>query len=284
MGVLYGYGITSPITVEAELNLGLIGGAYAREDSAGVQIENGKFRVTTLAGYGVYRLPVTDLVYAKGKIGLLYENVKRTSNLADGGKTARGFGIAGGIGAEAGAIAALDAHDGCLRWVRTYSSDVAHFSRAGHTPPVYDDGVLYAAPRDSNLLLAIHAESGLLLWQREWDDAIQFVLGVAGNTLIVQGRSLWGVSLASGEPAWPNRRVGHEDPEGFSFGRGAIIGDEIWWPNREEFIVVDAGTGKIRRRLAVRESLGLTGGHLTPFATSLAVSRGAQLTVLGSSR
>lgn len=101
MGVLYGYGITSPITVEAELNLGLIGGAYAREDSAGVQIENGKFRVTTLAGYGVYRLPVTDLVYAKGKIGLLYENVKRTSNLADGGKTARGFGIAGGIGVGA---------------------------------------------------------------------------------------------------------------------------------------------------------------------------------------
>ncbi len=192
------------------------------------------------------------------------------------------------VSTDAGAIAALDAHDGAIRWVRTYSSDAVLSSRGGrrdgHTPPVYHDGVLYVAPLDSDLLLAIHAESGLLLWQREWPDPIQSVLGVARNTLIVQGRSLWGVALASGDPAWPNRRVGHDDPEGFSFGRGILIGDEVWWPNRDELIVVSAGSGQITRRIAVRESLGLTAGHLAAFGASLVMSRGAQLTVLGSDR
>ena len=142
--------------------------------------------------------------------------------------------------------------------------------------------MLYVAPLDTNLLMAIHAESGLLLWQREWPDPLQYVLGVASNTLIVQGRSLWGVALATGKPAWPNRRVGHDDPEGFSFGRGVLVSGEVWWPNRDELIVVSAGSGQITRRIAVRESLGLSGGHLMAFGASLAISRDAQLTVLGS--
>lgn len=192
------------------------------------------------------------------------------------------------VSTDAGAIAALDAHDGALRWVRTYASDAILSSRGdrrdGHTPPIYHDGTLYVAPLDTDLLLAIHAESGLLLWQREWPDPIQHVLGVVSDTLIVQGRSLWGVSLASGEPAWPNRRVGHDDPEGFSFGRGALIGDDVWWPNRDELIVVSAGSGQIKRRLAIHESLGLTAGHLTACGTSLVISRGPQLTVFGPDR
>lgn len=192
------------------------------------------------------------------------------------------------LSTDAGAITALDTHDGVIRWVRTYASDAILTShdgrRDGHTPPVYHDGVLYVAPLDSDLLLAIHAESGLLLWQREWPDPLEQVLGVARNTLIVQGRSLWGVTLATGEPAWPNRRVGHDDPEGTSFGQGTLIGDEVWWPNRDELIVVDAGTGRITRRIVLRASLGLTGGNLTAFGTSLVVSRGSQLTVLGSGR
>ena len=192
------------------------------------------------------------------------------------------------VSTDAGAIAALDAHDGANRWVRTYSSDAVLSTRGsrreGHAPPVYHDGVLYVAPLDSELLLAIHAESGLLLWQREWPDPLQSILGVARNTLIVQGRSLWGVELATGESAWPHRRVGSDDPEGFSFGRGVLIGNEVWWPNREELIVVAADTGQITRRLALRESLGLSGGDLAAFGRSLIVSRGPQLTVLGVQR
>lgn len=189
------------------------------------------------------------------------------------------------LSTDAGTIAALDAHDGAIRWMRTYGSDQLRPSRGsrrdGHTPPIYHDGVLYVAPLDTDLLLAIHAESGLLLWQHEWPDPIRHVLGVARGTLIVQGRSLWGVGLASGEPAWPNRRVGHDDPEGGAFGCGTLIGGFVCWPNRDELIVVDASSGQITRRITLRESWGLTGGNLTAFGRSLVISRGAQLTVLG---
>ncbi|TXT26762.1 MAG: hypothetical protein FD138_2818, partial [Planctomycetota bacterium] len=192
------------------------------------------------------------------------------------------------VSTDAGAIAALDAHDGAIRWVRTYASEAVLTARGGrrdgHAPPIFYEGVLYVAPLDSDLLLAIHAESGLLLWQREWPDLLQSVLGVSHNTLIVQGRSLWGVALATGEPTWPHRRIGSDDPEGISFGRGILIGDEVWWPNRDELIVVAPGSGQITRRISVRESLGLTGGDLTAFGRSLFVSRGPQLTVLGSER
>lgn len=192
------------------------------------------------------------------------------------------------LSTDAGAIAALDAQDGAIRWLRSYASDVALSSRErrrdGHAPPVYHDGVLYVAPLDTDMLMAIHAESGLLLWQREWSDPIQHVLGVADGTLIVQGRSLWGVALATGDPAWPNRRVGQDDPEASSFGRGVLLGHEVWWPNREELIVVAADFGRIKRRLELKETLGLTGGQLTAFGTSLVLSRGGHLTVLGELR
>ena len=192
------------------------------------------------------------------------------------------------LSTDAGAIAALDAQDGAIRWLRTYTSENALSSRDrrrdGHTPPIYHDGVLYVAPLDSDLLMAIHAESGLLLWQREWPDPIQYVLGVSDGTLIVQGRSLWGVALATGDPAWPHRRVGHDDPEGSSFGRGVLIDHDVWWPNREELIFVSANSGRIKRRLELKASLGLTGGHLAAFGRSLVLSRGGQLTVLGELR
>jgi outer membrane protein assembly factor BamB len=189
------------------------------------------------------------------------------------------------LSTDAGAIVALDARDGAIRWLRTYVSETAlsmrDRRRNGHTPPIYHDGVLYVAPLDTDLFMAIHAESGLLLWQREWPDPIQYMLGVSEGTLIVQGRSLWGVAVATGDPAWPHRRVGDDDPEGSSFGRGVLIGRDVWWPNRETLTVVSANSGQIKRRLQLKESLGRTGGHLVAFGRSLALSHGGRLTVLG---
>jgi len=189
------------------------------------------------------------------------------------------------VSTDAGTIVAIDVHDGAIRWARTYVSDAVNSSRdgrrEGHTPPIYHDGVLYVAPLDTDLLMAIHAESGLLLWQHQWPDPIRYVLGVAKNTLIVQGRSLWGVTLTSGKSAWPHRRVGNEDPEGFSAGRGVLIHGDVCWPNRDELVMVASDSGQILRRIAVRESLGLSGGHLTNSGASLTISRGAQLSVFG---
>lgn len=190
------------------------------------------------------------------------------------------------LSTDSGAIAALDAYDGAIRWVRTYASETLLSSRrgrrAGHTPPLYHQGVLFVAPQDSNLLMAVHAESGLLLWQREWPDPIEHLLGVSENTLVVQGRWLWGVECETGEPAWPHRRVGYEDPEGQSFGRGMLVEDDVWWPNRDEIIVAHVASGQIVRRVALKPLLGQTAGHLVFSGRSLVIARGSQITVLGS--
>ncbi len=189
------------------------------------------------------------------------------------------------LSTDAGAIAALDAAGGLVRWLRTYSvepaSSVRERQRDGSTPPLYHEGVLYVAPLDSQLLMAIHTESGLRLWQREWSDPIQYVLGISGNTLVVSGRSLWGVNIANGESAWPHRRIGEDDPEGFSCGRGVLIGHEVWWPNRDELIVVNANDGQIQRRVRLRETIAEPGGHLTAAGPFVVINRANRMTVLG---
>lgn len=189
------------------------------------------------------------------------------------------------LSTDAGEIAALDAHDGALRWVRTYETDspftVRERRRTGHTPPLYHDGVVYVAPLDSRRLFAIHAESGLLLWQREWPDPIQHLLGIVNDTLVVSGRSLWGIRTDRGLPAWPNRQVGFDDPEGSSFGRGVIVGHDVWWPTREELWQVSANNGQILRRLPVKNWTGQIAGHLTAFQKFLLVTHGQRLMVLG---
>lgn len=97
IGLLYGYGLTPEVSMEGELNLGLLGGKYEQKNSAGVVFEDGEYRIWTLAGYGVYRFPLTDVAYLKGKFGVLYENVKRSGRISD--KVSKGFGLAGGVGA-----------------------------------------------------------------------------------------------------------------------------------------------------------------------------------------
>jgi hypothetical protein len=91
LGAYYGYGITPDITAEAELNLGLLGGDWD------IGTDSGDYKVWTLAGYGVYRLPLGKVAYAKLKGGLMYESV---TNNADSGKVDdTSFGITGGAGA-----------------------------------------------------------------------------------------------------------------------------------------------------------------------------------------
>lgn len=97
LGILYGIGITHAITFEGEVNLGISGGKYNRKDASNIVLEAGEYKIWTVAGYGVYRFPIQDYLYLKGKAGLLYENIERTSEMGDG-ETATGFGFAGGIG------------------------------------------------------------------------------------------------------------------------------------------------------------------------------------------
>ena len=97
-GLLYGYGLTNRLSVEAETNLGFSGGEYEKRDPVtGLVIEKGAYSVSTLAAYGVYRYPLWQGGYIKTKLGLLYENVSRELEVG-GTREDTDFGTAGGLG------------------------------------------------------------------------------------------------------------------------------------------------------------------------------------------
>ncbi len=97
-GLLYGYGLTNRLSLEAEANSGISGGEYEKRSPAtGSILEKGSYTVSTLAAYGVYRLPVWQGGYIKSKLGLLYETVGRELEQAENREDSD-LGVAGGLG------------------------------------------------------------------------------------------------------------------------------------------------------------------------------------------
>ncbi|MCA9072460.1 MAG: PQQ-binding-like beta-propeller repeat protein, partial [Planctomycetaceae bacterium] len=98
---------------------------------------------------------------------------------------------------EFGVVTALDTTTGRQLWAVTYPSLLPKESpilrdprKQGLTPCVFHEGVLYAAPTDTDTIFAISAKTGLILW--EWripflHDQIRHVLGVFDNQLILTG-------------------------------------------------------------------------------------------------
>lgn len=95
LGAVYGIALTPAWSLESEANFGIFGGEY-RQKFNSVVVQTGDYRVSTLAGYGVYRYRIATPVYAKAKAGLLYEHVKRSGT--DSNETSNGFGVVGGLG------------------------------------------------------------------------------------------------------------------------------------------------------------------------------------------
>lgn len=94
-GVLAGIGLTQQFSLEAEYNLSLTGGDYTIASNP--TPEEGDYRIWTAAIYGAFRFPFNNTAYAKLKLGTLYENIERTSDI-NAAKTSAGFGAAGGLG------------------------------------------------------------------------------------------------------------------------------------------------------------------------------------------
>lgn len=94
LGVLFGYNIPdSNFAIEGEFNTTV---SKASSENASY----GDLGVTTLAGYGVYRSP--GRVYAKGKVGILYEYLTSSAKGpvtidVDGAGLAISYGVGGGV-------------------------------------------------------------------------------------------------------------------------------------------------------------------------------------------
>lgn len=92
IGGIYGVGVTPSLTVEGEANVAVGGGKFETTS------EKGQYDIWTVAGYLAYRYVLNDTVYFKIKGGMVYENVKLSSNQRASDKKSTGFGGGGGLG------------------------------------------------------------------------------------------------------------------------------------------------------------------------------------------
>src|SRR5262249_49196383 len=115
---------------------------------------------------------------------------------------------------------------------------------------------------DSDRVLAYEAETGIARWSRELKQNAHQLVGIHEGKLVVAGDLLWGLDADSGEVAW---QVGRMDPEAATRGRAMIGGDTVYWPRREEIVMVEAATGQVRREVPLtrQHALPSGGGNIT---------------------
>ena len=142
-----------------------------------------------------------------------------------------------------GALAALDADTGAVRWLATYPTTEENASNSLHrglNPAIAHGGLVIVAPDDSAPIFAFDSASGEIVWKTPPVNEIKHLLGVAQGKLFATGNHLFSFDVKTGQltrPAWP-------EGGGFeSFGRGLLAGDKVYCPTRTEILVFDQATG-----------------------------------------
>jgi outer membrane protein assembly factor BamB len=187
-----------------------------------------------------------------------------------------------------GLVAALDTDGGNICWIsrndrltgKTFAVGAAtplHFDR-DPSPCVYHDGLLFVAPADAPAIFALDADTGKMVWQQnELPDALQ-LLGVVGKHLIASGDRIASLDISSGHMNWSWPESDRAGIRGM--GRGVVAGNEIFWPTRNEILVLNPKTGA-QTRAPINLSPLTGGANLAASQGRLIVAGYDKLTVLG---
>lgn len=185
-----------------------------------------------------------------------------------------------------GAIAAVEAGTGRVLWVVTYESDpvddLEAYSdprRTGLSPCLCESGMVFAAPVDADLLLALEASTGRLVWSRRIADRSARLVGVRRGRLILAGESLQALDILTGQPAWSGR-IALSGPTGQTYGRPVIAGGEILWPRFDELLYVSLENGTVTDRLNLRHRFGMSAGNLSIADGKLIIAQPEAVAVL----
>lgn len=190
-----------------------------------------------------------------------------------------------------GAVAALSTSDGAVRWITRYpragqvdlSKRPKHFFR-DLTPCVYDNGVLYVAPADSDSIIALDAPTGLRRrpqWQTAFAEDAIHLLGVMDGKLVASGDKLWWVDAQTGKILSPPGTAADSFPEGGSpkgLGRGLLADGKVYWPTWDRIYVFDQRNNRQLEpiNLSARNAVG---GNLLPAGDSLLIASHDRITV-----
>jgi outer membrane protein assembly factor BamB len=190
------------------------------------------------------------------------------------------------INTNLGVVAALDAGDGRLCWLRRYDRTErnllpplpTHFDR-DPAPCVYDRGTLFVAPADTPAVFALDADSGRALWSLYSLSDVTHLAGVASGTLVAAGHRLWAIDALTGRVrfVWPESE--HAGLRGF--GRAVVAGSEIFWPTREQVYVFDLTTGQPSRRPIEVSSITERGANLVAAEGRLLVAGPERMMAFG---
>jgi outer membrane protein assembly factor BamB len=184
------------------------------------------------------------------------------------------------ISTELGCIAALNEEDGQPIWYRTYPRQME--TNGAKTSPelspacVVHEGVVYAAPHDSDQLLALDLLTGATIWSQT-RPADHRVWGVAQDRVITSGKTLEARHVADGQLEW---RFSAPIAELRGRGRGLVTNEQIWWPTPTQILVFHARNGHMIRRIDLRTSRQLQGGNLAANGKGLVISSPDRVTVL----
>jgi hypothetical protein len=135
---------------------------------------------------------------------------------------------------HAGAIVAVDAWTGQPTWGVRYPSrgplTIEHMpSPRDLTPCVYADGLVFAAPLDSDRLFCVDSVTGQPRWELEGVEVVH-LLGVAHGRLFAATRDgVLSIHAATGQIDWAQPSEGRLP----SLGRGLIAGRWLFWPTQD---------------------------------------------------
>lgn len=183
-----------------------------------------------------------------------------------------------------GAVAAMDATNGSIRWLATYPWQRRGGGNAGRerdlNPAIVHDGLVIVAPDDSPSIYAFDAATGRVAWKTEpvgEQAKLTHLLGVARGRLIASGDQVLWYDAKTGKlvHSWPENAQAVQ-----GFGRGVLAGDRIYWPTRTEIHVLDQATGLMADPpIKLLETFQCEGGNLAVGDGYLIVSQAGSLVV-----
>jgi len=164
-----------------------------------------------------------------------------------------------------GAVIALEAETGVVRWVANYprqDSGRMGGSDRDLNPAVVHDGLVIVAPSDAAAIYAFAADSGRLAWKTDpiaEEVKLTHLLGVARGRLVATGDRVLLFDLKTGKLAatWP------DSGKSEGYGRGLLAGNRIYWPTRDRIEILDQGSGlRAEPPIKLMEIYRTTGGNL----------------------
>jgi len=150
------------------------------------------------------------------------------------------------VSSNLGAVAAVCAETGAVRWLAEYDSFRPARRRVAlrtddcweNGPPVVYRGLVIAAPQDCDDLIALDADTGRERW-RTPRRGLRYLAGTADGRVYVTGNRAAAVDVSTGKVLWFSTQIGRPA------GRPALLRSALLIPTESAIVELDTRSGKV---------------------------------------